>query len=226
MPSKMQLAKYGLGENKYFATVRANGVDVAATTVNDVVELLQGENIDLTVDPIGKTITISSQGGAKEWQQGEEYKVNNLIVKNGAIYIASIDFTSSEVFENDVNSGKIQPIVSSSGGNGYSQFVKLSAGPGDVKSINLSTSNFTFDRHAFALILEGESDVSIDYSSFTNGEASDFKFDSQYVVFDGEMKLKTEYTSEMNEVGVQGSVKVFEGQIDVRQFKNVERISF
>lgn len=125
-----------------------------------------------------------------------------------------------------------QSIADGNVGGGGSVSVKqvtklgINATPENPHSVFIDTEEtISFNRLQVNVLkfIPGPSNVVTTVADFTNSEASDFEV-TQQVVFDGKMKLQTEYIRDMIDGGVLEDGNIYSLPIDLTEFKKIEKI--
>ena len=121
-----------------------------------------------------------------------------------------------------------EAIEGGAGGDGisYSQITKLNATAGKEIDITIPRTT-TFNRPPVEVLKfeAGASNQVVTACEFNNGDADDFNYDSDSVVFDGYMRLKTSYGVEMSTPTAldSGYLSISE-EVDTTKFKSFEGI--
>ena len=113
------------------------------------------------------------------------------------------------------------------GGISYAQITKLNATAGKEVDITINRTT-VFNRPPVEILKfeAGTADTVVTACEFNNGDADDFNYDSDSVVFDGYMSLKTSYDVEMTTpVVLESGYLSTSENINTNQFKSFEGVN-
>jgi hypothetical protein len=158
----------------------------------------------------------------KAWRSAINYKTGDLILKEGLLYVCTLDHTSVNFL---VDESKWD--ILSSGGSESSvnlqQWTKLDVTAPYENLLTIPTT-FNFKRPAIEVLKVSVTadNIITTLCEFNNGDSSSFE-PNDNVIFDGNMKLKTSYDYAMTKA-VLGVGYMFSAPIDINAFKTIEKI--
>jgi hypothetical protein len=119
-----------------------------------------------------------------------------------------------------------QSIENLVGGGAKNKLTKLNVGEGQSITLNLAELNDITDLSASVYEFL-QSPAWVHYACpFNNGDADDFLFNSDYVYFDGYMKLKDSYEKPSVKVGDLGAAGVYEVNLQKNLYNDIHSLSY
>ena len=169
------------------------------------------------------------------WATNTTYKVNDVVGYGGNVYICLKNHTSTSDFDADFADGDWSKVdAPKAGANGYVQAQALGVTGATsltpyIKSLAINqTNSFIFPPIEVLEEVPGDN-ILVNDLHFDNADSADFNYNADYVTFDGQMHLKTEYNINMSiptviTDGTNAGYISESDNIDFGDFANVEGV--
>lgn len=198
--------------------------------------IVAGNNIRISQDENG-IVTVTAT--IEDWKPRFIYKINDYCFNGGIMYRALLDHESALTFSQDMATGveKWASMGASAGGAGanLSQVTKLGVvataqAPKIVELVIPDSPDLKRPAVEVLKFVPGTTNIIQTICQFDNADASSFVCDGipadQHpdLIFDGTMKLRTQYDIPMTNGGPLGTGNLWIATIDTTKFKTIESI--
>lgn len=210
---------------------------INVNTISGDYSIVGGHNVSVEVDEETKEIKLTTI--IEDWKPNTFYRVKDFIFVGGIIYRALMEHVSSVAFSIDMATGQAKWESVAGGGSGsgadLNQVTKLGvvATTAAPKIIELTIpESVDLKRQAVEVLkfVPGTTNVIQTICQFDNADATSFVCDGipanehPNLIFDGTMRLRTQYDIAMTNGGVLGTGNLWTATIDRTQFKTIESI--